>query len=781
MNLTINKTMVATGVALALGVTTASAELVTGLGPASQSTDSGNFTMLDNTGLMVGGTNDVAMTWDGKGFNSSSDYTGPGSVVNVTAASTQPFNSARWTAHDIQLFVPGSYSFDTAQAGGNPESGILNVTVPPGKVGLHMLFDWNGNLNIDVFVVAAPSSVFGAGIGRSKGGITASSSFSCNVNIVNCLWDGKAFGLAGKPAGNKTWQLVSVDGDNDTVMGIPMAPGGPFQGFNANFSMDMAVSNFPPVAGNFSVSATSGTSTSINLLLAGRATDSDGTVDPTSVVIVSGPANGAVVDNGDGTVAYTPNVGYTGPDTFDYKVKDNNGSVSNIGTASITVTAFVNTPPVANNTPLTTNEDASLNISVASVATDADSDPLTFNSFDAASAQGGTVTVDVSNTVLTYTPALNFNGTDTFTFTVSDGIDTSAPATITMTVNAVNDAPVCKDVPLSTGLDTPLGIDVAAKLIVTCADVDGDPITLGSTTQPTQGGALSFDGVNTLTYTPATGFSGQDTFTYTATDGAATDTRTVAVNVGKIFGNFTMVDASGATFGGTNDVVFNWDGTCYTSVAQADAGPANLTMGSDSKALFNGFSWTAHDIKVYCPGGPYLIDTCNDASVPKTKCGIASMTVPAGHMGGHLLFDWNGTLDIDVLNVWNNSTGGTWQTVNPAGQISQKPPGPIPALDEFYDWISTDADGDGVPGIRFKDGPFIGFRANFSFKTSQSGGNGVVNIPVSSVKSPSGLSSSGCSIAKATVSPSSRSDWLIVAGFLTWLGSLVSRRRRTKI
>jgi hypothetical protein len=232
-----------------------------------------------------------------------------------------------------------------------------------------------------------------------------------------------------------------------------------------------------------------------------------------------------------------------------------------------------------------------------------------------------------------------------------------------------------------------------------------------------------------LTYTPATGFNGRDNFTYTATDGATFDTRTVFVDVGKIFGNFTMLDADGVTFGGTNDIVFSWDGTCYNSVAEADAGPENMTMGSDSDFPFFGFPWFAHDIKVYCPGGPYTIDTCNDASVPADKCGPLTFSVPADHVGGHILFDWNGTEDIDVAIVWNNSTGGTWENVVPEGQLYQGPAGPTPALDEFYDWISVDADGDGIPGIQFVDGPFINFRANFNFKTTQNGG-GEEELPV---------------------------------------------------
>jgi hypothetical protein len=190
----------------------------------------------------VGGTNDVAMLWDGNAYNASSDYTGPGSASNVTAASTTAFFGHTWAAHDIQVFVPGTYTFDVT-AGGNiadVEIGFLNVTVPTGMLGMHMLFDWNSNMNIDVFVVANLSSVFGAGIARS------SNSTGCDsvglATVQNCLWDGPGYagGLAAnKPVGNTVWMLASADGNGDGVMGIPMAVGGPFEGFNANFNANL--------------------------------------------------------------------------------------------------------------------------------------------------------------------------------------------------------------------------------------------------------------------------------------------------------------------------------------------------------------------------------------------------------------------------------------------------------------------------------------------------------------------------------------------------------------
>src|SRR3990167_5641950 len=108
------KSLLASSVALALGAPAANAALITNLfGPYSWQTERANLTMLNPSGFIVSGTNDVALTWDGNAYTSSSDYTGPGGAANVTASSTTPFDAYNWMAHDIQVFVPGSYSFDT--------------------------------------------------------------------------------------------------------------------------------------------------------------------------------------------------------------------------------------------------------------------------------------------------------------------------------------------------------------------------------------------------------------------------------------------------------------------------------------------------------------------------------------------------------------------------------------------------------------------------------------------------------------------------------------------
>lgn len=262
----IRKTLIASSVTLALGTPVAEAALVTNvLGAYTWSTDSGNFTALApnggvaNAGFIpnygfVGGSSSLQMSWDGNAYNSSTDFSGPGgatniNIVNCCSGSTVFFGHS-WTAHDVQMFVPGSYSFDVALGGGNPETGTLNATVGSGQLGMHMLFDWNGNNNIDIFVVFAQNSIFGSGLLYST--VTNSNGqFTCDANFTgtitkNCLSAERySYGSAGAPTKNEIWMLASVDGNGDGVMGIPMAAGGPFSGFSANYNFNLTATPKP--------------------------------------------------------------------------------------------------------------------------------------------------------------------------------------------------------------------------------------------------------------------------------------------------------------------------------------------------------------------------------------------------------------------------------------------------------------------------------------------------------------------------------------------------------
>uniref|UniRef100_UPI001B31962E cadherin-like domain-containing protein n=1 Tax=Priestia flexa TaxID=86664 RepID=UPI001B31962E len=155
-------------------------------------------------------------------------------------------------------------------------------------------------------------------------------------------------------------------------------------------------------------------------------------------------------------------------------------------------------------------------------ATDADGDPLTFSLQNAPA--NGVVVVNVDGT-FTYTPNLNFNGTDAFTVLVSDGQGGTAVSTINITIASVNDAPRVPDYTFTIQEDS-----VATGRVV-AIDPDGDVLTYSLQTQGANGIAVvNADG--TFTYTPTPNFNGTDNFSVLVSDGqGATAVSTVTVNV----------------------------------------------------------------------------------------------------------------------------------------------------------------------------------------------------------------------------------------------------------
>ncbi|HEX3087637.1 MAG TPA: cadherin-like domain-containing protein, partial [Ilumatobacteraceae bacterium] len=174
--------------------------------------------------------------------------------------------------------------------------------------------------------------------------------------------------------------------------------------------------------------------------------------------------------------------------------------------AELTVTAPANSAPTATPQTVTTNEDTPVTIVLAG------SDPDLGSSLSfvvVAQPTHGVLSGTAPN--LTYSPAANYNGPDSFTFKVNDGAADSSTATVSISVTAVNDAPVANPVTVSTvsGQSTPLTLSGT--------DIDGNPLTFVILTSPAHG-PLTGTGA-TRTYSSVAGFVGSDSFTYAATDG----------------------------------------------------------------------------------------------------------------------------------------------------------------------------------------------------------------------------------------------------------------------
>ncbi|MGH1416633.1 MAG: Ig-like domain-containing protein, partial [Pelagimonas sp.] len=244
--------------------------------------------------------------------------------------------------------------------------------------------------------------------------------------------------------------------------------------------------------------------------------DTDPELDTLSVASATDPANGSVTVNGDGTVDYTPDADFTGTDTFDYTISDGNGGTD---TATVTVTvedAGGNRPPVAEDDTATTDEGTGVRIYVLGNDSDPDMDPLTLTSVT--DPVNGTAVIDPSDNTIVYTPDPGTSGEETFEYTVSDPSGATSTATVTVTVTPDDDGntpPAAVDDTATTPEGTPVVIDDPAA---NDTDPDGDPLTVTSVGDPTNGTAtLNPDG--TVTYTPADDFTGDDTIPYTVDDG----------------------------------------------------------------------------------------------------------------------------------------------------------------------------------------------------------------------------------------------------------------------
>ncbi|MBA3351580.1 MAG: tandem-95 repeat protein, partial [Blastocatellia bacterium] len=245
---------------------------------------------------------------------------------------------------------------------------------------------------------------------------------------------------------------------------------------------------------------------------------------PLTYTIVSGPTYGTLSGTG-ANQTYTPNINYFGPDSFTFKANDGTRD-SNTSTVNITVNS-VNDVPDAVDDGATVAEDSGANIvNIFVNDSDADGDTLIIT----AVTQGTNGSVVNNNGSVSYTPNANFFGTDTFSYTVSDGNGGTDTATATVTVTNVNDAPTAAGEAYSTNSNTALNVP-ARGVLTNDGDIDGDNLT-AQLVSNVSNGSLTLNPDGSFTYTPNRDFAGADGFTYRASDGTATsNTVSVAITV----------------------------------------------------------------------------------------------------------------------------------------------------------------------------------------------------------------------------------------------------------
>src|SRR6185312_15533077 len=319
--------------------------------------------------------------------------------------------------------------------------------------------------------------------------------------------------------GAATFSYTVTDGTNES------AP--------ATVTVNVAPANDAPVAVADTLSATEDTAVTYSAAqLVGNDTDVDNPNSALSIASVTSGPGGTAVLNIDGMVTFTPAANFNGAATFSYTVTD---GTNESAPATVTVNvAPANDAPVAVADTLSATEDTAVTYSAAQLVgndTDVDNPNSALSIASVTSGPGGTAVLNIDGTV-TFTPAANFNGAATFSYTVTDGTNESAPATVTVNVAPANDAPVAVADTLSATEDTAVTYS-AAQLVGNDTDVDNpnSALSIASVTSGPGGTAvLNIDG--TATFTPAANFNGAATFSYTVTDGTNESApATVTVNV----------------------------------------------------------------------------------------------------------------------------------------------------------------------------------------------------------------------------------------------------------
>ena len=285
-------------------------------------------------------------------------------------------------------------------------------------------------------------------------------------------------------------------------------------------------------------------------------------------------------------LTYTPNKNYNGTDSFTYTVSD--GDLTSAETTVVITVASVNDASIANDREVSTEEDLPVTITLS--GNDTEDDALTFAVAQGPS-HGKLGDIDQTTGKVVYTPNENYNGADSFTFTVSDGDAVSAAATVTLDIGVVNDAPVANAQIGAQAVTTQE--DIGGSITLNASDVDGDALTYEVVADP-EHGTLSGDAPN-LTYTPDENYNGADSFTFKANDGLDDSneaTVEVVVNPVNDAPSFTVAPPEtattylGDTFAGT------------VSVADVDSDTFTLTASVVDTSVIDPTS-----LQASCTGG----------------------------------------------------------------------------------------------------------------------------------------------------------------------------------
>lgn len=492
---------------------------------------------------------------------------------------------------------------------------IVNNNIPPVTTDGSVTSNKNNNINIDLSTLTTDSEsdtlTYTIVTGPSNGSI---SSFDTNTGAF-------IFTPNANFNGSDTISFKSNDalGESNTSV----------------FTINVTNNNNIPTSTNSSVT------TDEDVLANGVLSASDLDAETLTYSTTKSPDNGIFsLNTSSGSYTYTPNANFNGTDTIKFRVYDGI-DYSPEYTVSYTVTAVNDLPVPADNT-YTFNEDVAQAVTLSGSGTDAESDTLTFEIVTGVS-KGVVSNFNSNNGTLTYTPNSNFNGTDSFTYRISDGTGTTSTKTITLNVSAVNDSPVYSNVSTSTDEDTVLSATYGAS------DADLDTLTYSIQTSPTNGALSSFNSsTGYVSYTPNANFNGMDSFSLSVNDGTDTSTMTVSITVNPVDDVFALNDQS-FTFSvnGTHDT------TMSLSTADVDGDVVYSVSKSPDHGAISAFN-SSTGAYTYTPTASYVGSdtieiTGNDGTT--TDISVISYTVEAE--ASPKIYIISGEINLEQMDIYS--------------------------------------------------------------------------------------------------------------------------------
>lgn len=424
-------------------------------------------------------------------------------------------------------YFPNTEQFPTSRI----DYGTASITVDPTATAVADTFNVNEDSTSNTLTPLTNDTVT---TGTTAGLLITAVGTPSQGGTVTIAQDGKSLIYTPAPNfnGGETFTYTITNTDQSTSTAV--------------ITMQVQPQNDPPTAVNDTFSAVEDVALQFVPVLSNDlfTPDSNEVLKVTAVGTPSQGGTAIVAPNGSG-VQYTPKANFVGTETFTYTISDGNG-----GTATATVTVTVsnaNDAPVALADNFTVAEDSDVTnlnplVNDNGGANDT-SEVLTITAVGTPS-QGGTVTISSDNKTINYKPKANFQGTETFTYTISDGNNGTATSTITMTVTNVNDNPIASPDAITVGKDSTTTLDLLKNDSFTPDPTE--TLTITEVTGISNNGSVTIapDG-KTVSYKPAAGYTGTETFTYKISDGnggTATAVATITIL------NFVPSKISGRVF-----------------------------------------------------------------------------------------------------------------------------------------------------------------------------------------------------------------------------------------